>query len=115
MSPQDLKIGTAYFQVTFSDREYTIPGVDPMIYIGVDVIEPDQSDEHSDEPQFVFQDPVSFSRFGSAADYNGSANLVDEGACVYSMALRDLEDIFDLNGVVQALGQALTRSRAIGR
>jgi hypothetical protein len=115
MSPQDLKIGSAYFQVTFSDNEFTIPGVDPMIYIGVDVIEPDPLSERSDQPRFVFQDTVSFWRFGSATDYKGTANLADEGACVYSFTLGDLESIFDLSGVVEELSQALERAREIGR
>jgi hypothetical protein len=115
MSPQDLKIGSAYFQVTFSDREFTIPGVDPMIYIGVDVIEPDPSSDLSDQPRFVFQDTVSFSRFGSLVDYKGSANLEDEGAYVYSFTLADLEGIFDLSGAVAELGKALERARALGQ
>jgi hypothetical protein len=75
MSPQDLNVGGAYFQISFSDREFTIPGVDPMIYIGADVIEPDPSSDLSDAPRFVFQDPVSFSRFGSAVDFSGAAPI----------------------------------------
>jgi hypothetical protein len=115
MSRHDLKVGGAYFQITFSDREFTIPGVDPMIYIGVDVLEPDPSSEPPDKPQFVFQDTVSFSRFGSAVDYKGGANLTDEDARVYSLTPEDLEYVYDLSGVVEELTQALKRAREIRR
>lgn len=115
MSPHDLKVGGAYFQITFSDREFTIPGVDPMIYIGVDILEPDPSSEPPDEPRFVFQDTVSFSRFGSAVGYKGDANLADEDARVYSLTLKDLEYVYDLGGVVEELTLALKRARELRR
>jgi hypothetical protein len=38
MPPQDLTLGSAYYQVTYSDRDMTIPGVMPMIYIGLNVL-----------------------------------------------------------------------------
>jgi hypothetical protein len=109
VSPQDLDKGRAYFQVTYEDREFTIPVVDTMIYIGADILEPDPLSEQYDGPRFAFQDTVSFSRFGSAIEYQGAENLADEGACVYSFTLADLESIFDLSGVVGELTQALER------
>jgi hypothetical protein len=113
VSPQDLYKGHAYFQVTYEDRKFTIPVVDPMIYIGADVLAPDPVAEPDDGPRFVFQDTISFGRFGSAVDYKGGENLADEGACVYSFTLADLESIFDLNGVVGELTQALERVRQL--
>jgi hypothetical protein len=41
MSPQELEIGTAYYRVTYADNELTIPGVEPMIYVGTNVFPDD--------------------------------------------------------------------------
>jgi hypothetical protein len=110
VSPQDLKIGRVYFQVTYEDREFTVPAVDPMIYLGVDILEADPSDEPPNRPRYVFQDTVSFSHFGNAIDYQGETNLEDEGARVFSLTVEDLECLFDLKGVVAELSQALDRA-----
>jgi hypothetical protein len=110
VSHQDLVIGRVYFQVTYEDREFTVPAVDPMIYLGPDLLEVDASDESPGQPRYVFQDTVSFSHFGNAIEYQGEANLEDEGARVFSLGALDLECLFDLGGVVAELSQALDRA-----
>jgi len=115
VSPEDFKIGRVYFQVTYEDREFTIPAVDPMVYLGVNILEPDHSDEPQGQSRYAFQDRVSFSHFGNAIEYKGDANLVDEGAHVYSLTAEDLNSVFDLRGVVAELSQALDRSTGLAR
>ena len=110
MLPQDFQIGRVYFQVTYEDREFTIPAVEPMIYLGVNILQPDALDEPDDQPRYAFQDTVSYSHFGSAIEYQGDANLVDEGAHIFSLTLEDLNCLFDLQGVVTELSQALDRA-----
>jgi len=112
VSPQDLKIGRVYFQVTYEDREFTIPAVDPMAYLGADLLEVDplDEDERPGQPRYVFQDTVSFSHFGNAIEYQGETNLEDEGARVFSLSFEDLECLFDLRGAVAELSQALVRA-----
>jgi hypothetical protein len=110
VSPQDLKIGQVYFQVTYDDREFTVPAVDPMIYLGADILEVDPSDEPPGQPRYVFQDTVSFAHFGNAIEYQGETSLEDEGACVFSLTVEDLECLFDLRGVVAELSHALDRA-----
>ena len=110
MSPQDLKIGRVYFQVTYEDWEFTVPAVDPMIYLGADILEIDPSDEPPGQPRYAFQDTVSFSHFGNAIEYQGDMSLEDEGARVFSLTAEDLECLFDLRGAVAELSQALDRA-----
>jgi hypothetical protein len=110
VSPQDLKIGQVYFQVTYDDREFTVPAVDPMIYLGADILEVDPSDEPPGQPRYVFQDTVSFAHFGNAIEYQGETSLEDEGARVFSLTVEDLECLFDLRGVVAELSHALDRA-----
>jgi hypothetical protein len=110
VSPQDLTIGRVYFQVSYEDREFTIPAVDPMIYLGADILEADPLDEPPGQHRYVFQDAVSFAHFGNAIEYQGETNLEEEGARVFSLGIDDLESLFDLRGVVEELSQALARS-----
>lgn len=41
MTPEDLKRGVAYYRLTFADVDLTIPGVQPLIYIGTNVFPDD--------------------------------------------------------------------------
>ena len=107
MSPQDLRAGSAYYRITYADPKLTIPGVEPMIYIGVNVFE---SDGESPEPMYTFQDTVSYSRFGSAADYKGPAKLSAEGAHTYSFTATQVGELVDLSGAAEALNDALERA-----
>jgi len=106
MLPQELAIGRAYFRVTYADPSLTIPGVEPMIFIGVDVLHAD-----SPGPVYAFQDTASFSRFGSVATYKGPANLSDEGARTYSFNAAEVGELVDLAGAAAALNDAVERTR----
>jgi hypothetical protein len=111
MLPQQLEIGRAYYRVTYADRHMTIPGVEPMIYVGVDIF-----DSHElPSPVYTFQDTVSYFRFGSFLDYRGPATLADEGLLAYSFSEEKLLDLADLDGVVQALQKSLERARSVER
>jgi hypothetical protein len=110
VSAQDLKIGRVYFQVTYEDREFTVPAVDPMIYLGTNILEVDPSDDPPGQSRYAFQDTVSFAHFGNAIEYQGETNLEDEGARVFSLGVEDLECLFDLRGLVAELSQALDRA-----
>ena len=107
MSPRELEVGRAYFRVTYADPSLTIPGVEPLIFIGVNVL---QADSRSPAPVYAFQDPVSFSRFGNAAAYKGPANLSDEGARTYAFTAAEVSELVDLPGAAEALNDAVERA-----
>jgi hypothetical protein len=107
MSPQELEIGRAYYRVTFADAKLTIPRVEPLIFIGVNALEPGRD---STERLYAFQDTASYSKFGSAIDYKGPANLSDEGARTYSFAAAAVNELVDLSGAAEALNDAVERA-----
>jgi hypothetical protein len=112
VAPTDLKQGKAYYMLTFADRDWTIPGAKPMIYVGVNVLDGQKAEA---EPRYCFQDTVSFSRFGDATQYKGPANLANEGAFIRSLTARQLSsDVFTLEGIIAEMHAAEARTRAKG-
>ena len=61
MKASELIIGRTYFRLTFADRDLTMPGVEPVVFLG-EV----QDDEGTNG--FVFQDTVSFVQHGSGLE-----------------------------------------------
>jgi hypothetical protein len=107
MSPQELQVGNAYFRITYADPGLTIPGVEPLIFIGVNVL---AADSRSPGPVYTFQDALSFSRFGSAAASMGSANPSAEGVRTYCLAATELSALVDLSGAAEAVNDAVERA-----
>lgn len=60
MNKNDLVVGRTYFRLTFADRDFTMPGVEPLVFLG-EVTE-------DGRPMLAFQDTVSYVRFGDAFD-----------------------------------------------
>jgi hypothetical protein len=112
MTPRELRAGQPYYQITYADPDLTVPGVTPLIFIGVNVL-----DQKSSQPdtEYTFQDTVSFRRFGSVAEYRGAANLAEEGLTVYTFNEKDLQDLTDLAGAIQALTEAQARAQSLPR
>ena len=54
-------MGRTYFRLTFADRDLTMPGVEPLIFLG-EVMEEGGSNG------FVFQDTSSFVQYGSGLE-----------------------------------------------
>jgi len=110
VAPTDLKQGGAYYMLTFADRDWTIPGVEPMIYVGINVFDSQKTEA---EPHYCFQDTVSFMRYGEATQYTGSANLADEGASISSFTARQVTtDVFTLAGAIAEMQAALARTNS---
>jgi hypothetical protein len=61
MDASELTTGQTYYRLTFADRDLTMPGVQPLVYIGeVELSEGGRA--------LAFQDTVSYVRFGSRLD-----------------------------------------------
>jgi hypothetical protein len=78
-----------------------------MIFIGVDVL---HAGDKSPEPMYTFQDPTSFSKFGSAVNFKDPANLPKEGASMYSFTAAQVKTLVDLAGTAEALNDAVERA-----
>jgi len=53
-----LQVGHTYYRITFADRDMTMPGVEPLVYLG-------DADLTDGGAHHMFQDTVSYVRFGS--------------------------------------------------
>ena len=59
MEETRLIVGRTYYRLTFADRDFTMPGVEPLVYLGWIELE-DGKKGHA------FQEAASYIRFGSA-------------------------------------------------
>ena len=107
MAPEQLKQGRAYYRITYADPQLTIPGVEPMIYVGVDI-----SDEKDPEHRYYFQDTVSFMQHGSCVDYAGPKFAEDDTPFnVYSFSARELgSSLVELPEAIRLLTEANERA-----
>jgi hypothetical protein len=103
MKASALEPGRTYFRVTFSDPELTMPGVEPIVYLS-EVTDDDGT--HG----FVFQDTVSYVRFGSGLEGEEQAEEIG----LYFVPDDDLGSISDLAEVVQEVIAAGQRAASLG-
>ncbi len=112
MSPQDLTLGRAYYRVTYSDPDMTIPGVMPMIYIGVNVL----PNEDSAADAYYFQDTVSHSCRGPVTDAAHATKHSEIETMVYPHTQHQVEtEVFTLAEVVALVTAAYRRGQELGR
>ncbi|WP_428243515.1 hypothetical protein [Gynuella sp.] len=55
----NLEIGVTYYRLTFADAKMTMPGLEPVVYVGKNLF-----DEPTSEEVYYFQNTVSVVRFG---------------------------------------------------
>jgi hypothetical protein len=61
MKAAELILGRTYFRLTFSDPNLTMPGVEPLVYLG-------QVADDSGTEGIVFQDTASYIQHGSGLE-----------------------------------------------
>src|SRR2546425_13120810 len=99
MSPQNLVLGKAYYRLTFADAAMTIPGVEPMIYIGANIF----ADDVATTPRHYFQDTVSYHRFGDATKYSGPEIPANCGFMTFPFESIEIgTSLLDLAGAIEA-------------
>ncbi len=100
-----LVVGNTYYRITYADRDMTMIGVDPLVYLG-DVTSSEGEVLHA------FQDTVSYVRFGSRL---GPEAVDDEDIDVFFISQHEIgEDLVELEGVVAAATASLKRQREVG-
>ena len=100
-----LVVGKTYYRVTYADRDQTMIGVDPLVYLG-DVTSSEGEVLHA------FQDTVSYVRFGSRLD--PVSEDCDEIEVCFIPHHEIGEDVVELEGVVAAAEESLKRQREAG-
>jgi hypothetical protein len=107
MTPEDLKKGVAYYRLTFADADLTIPGVQPMIYIGTNVF----PDDDQTLAVYYFQDTVSHSWRGPMTDAAHDTKHPELESCVFPHTESEVQrDVLTLAQVITALLQAQKRA-----
>lgn len=102
METSALEIGRTYFQLTFADTDLTMPGVEPLVYIGR--VELEEGGE-----AYVFQDSVSYVRFGSRLELKAD----HEEIMVCLLPARDVSGLMDVHGISNAVAEAADRASAL--
>jgi hypothetical protein len=103
MKASELKAGSTYFRLTYSDQNLTMPGVEPIVYLS-EVTDDDGT--HG----YVFQDTASYVRFGSGLEGDEQADEIG----LYFVPDDDLGTISDLADVAQEINAAAERASSLG-
>ena len=111
MTPTDLKVSTAYYRLTFADTNLTIPGVEPMIYIGKNVF----PDDDPTSTVYYFQDTISHSWRGPVTDAAYDEKHPEVEARVFPHTASEVQrDLLTLAEVITALIDAKKRAMLHG-
>jgi hypothetical protein len=103
MDPAHLIRGKTYYRLTFADPDLTLPGVEPLVFVGLV-----QTDDDEDET-YCFQDTVSFVRFGYVTEHTGGEEL----AAIF-VPDREIGSIYSLEGIASEIQDALRRAKDRG-
>jgi hypothetical protein len=99
MKASTLVIGRTYFRLTFADRDLTMPGVEPLVFLGEVT---DESGNHG----FVFQDTVSYVQHGSGLE--GEEQHEEIG--LYFMPEADVGAMYDVEELATEMAESARRA-----
>lgn len=100
---EKLEVGHTYFRLTFADRDLTMPGIEPLVYLG-------DADPSDGEVPHIFQDTVSYSRFGSRLLMSQDHDEV----LIYFVSPREIgSDILNVQQVAAEITAAARRATAL--
>jgi hypothetical protein len=99
MKASTLVIGRTYYRLTFADRELTMPGVEPLVYLGEVT---DEGGTHG----FVFQDTASFVQHGSGLE--GEEQHEEIG--LFFMADADIGALYDVEELAVEMAESSRRA-----
>lgn len=99
MKASTLVIGRTYFRLTFADRDLTMPGVEPLVFLG-------QVTDDGGTPGFVFQDTASYISFGSGLE----GEEQHEDIVLYFMPEADIGAIYDIEELTAEIAESARRA-----
>jgi hypothetical protein len=99
MKASALTIDRTYFRLTFADRELTMPGVEPLVYLGEVT---DDGGTHG----FVFQDTASYVQFGSGLE----GDEQHEDIVLYFMPESDAGAMYDVEELAAEVAESARRA-----
>ena len=99
MKASSLVMGRTYFRLTFADRDLTMPGVEPLIFLG-EVMEEGGSNG------FVFQDTSSFVQYGSGLE----GDEQHEDIAMYFMPESEIGALYDVEELAAEVQESARRA-----
>lgn len=102
MDTSALVAGRTYFRLTFADADLTMPGVQPLVFLG-------EAADDSGDRGFVFQDTVSYVRFGSGLE----GDEQHEEICLYFMSDEDARSLADIRQLASEVAEAARRAESL--
>jgi len=100
MDTQSLVVGHTYYRLTFADRDLTMPGVTPKVFLGAVVLD-------DGSQAFAFQDTVSFVRFGSRLEMDEDR----DGVAVSLLPDREVEtEVLNIQAISREVAAAAARA-----
>ena len=101
MKASALVIGRTFYRLTFADRDLTMPGVEPLVFLG-------QVTDDGGTQGFVFQDTMSYVRFGSGLD----GEEQHEEIMLFLMPESDIGAMYDIEELAADVNESLRRAVA---
>jgi hypothetical protein len=107
MSEQDLIVGQTYYHLTFADRDWTMPGVKPMVYVGKNIF---GAGSGLEAQLHYFQDTTSVvvSGLATGTKFDGDAQVVPVPESELGVS------VLSLSEVVTQVTAALARATSLG-
>jgi hypothetical protein len=102
MKPSSLIVGRAYFRLTFADRDLTIPGVEPLVFLG-------EVTEEGGSRGFVFQDTASYVQHGSGLE----GDEQHEDIILYFMPEGEVGAMYDVAELAEEVAEAAKRAASL--
>jgi hypothetical protein len=102
MKASELVIGRTYFSLTFADFDLTIPGVQPLIFLG-------EVQEEGGAQGFVFQDTASYVTHGSGLE----GDEQHEDIVLYFMPESEVGTLYDLEELAAEVAESARRARSL--
>lgn len=111
MEASSLVVGRTYYRITFADPGQTMPGAQPMVFVGCGILE----DDSSDSTTYYFQDTVSVVQFGLVGQSDRGVASFPSERKVFSFSLDELgTSIVDLKEASMVFENAYARAEALG-
>ena len=99
MKASALVIGRTYFRLTFADRDLTMPGVEPLVFLG-------EVTEEGGTQGLVFQDTTSYVQHGSGLE----GDEQHEDIVLYFMPESEVGALYDVEELAAEVGEAARRA-----
>jgi hypothetical protein len=99
MKASALIVGRTYFRLTFADRDLTMPGVEPLVFLGEVV-------DDGGTRGFAFQDTASFVQHGSGLEGEEQHDEI----VIYFLPEPEIGALYDIGELTAEIAEAARRA-----